>query len=564
MPEVQDQYFMYPRMKSAIRRLLSFIIILPLFGFIVSHRHGTLFAEDTKPSSVNRAPEENLAIGSRLELFVDNYLIDYLADGAELRLHHPAPQEIVLRHDAPWEGTNCGFYSVFRDGDIYRMYYKASHNSVTPFESKRPGHDGFTCYAESSDGIYWRKPSLGIHEFDGSKNNNIILAPGRIADANNVVELDRRAVTHPAIFRDGNPNAKPDELYKAILRLDGLFPLKSADGIHWAPMANEPVITDGAFDSQNVVFWDGVRNEYRAYWRYFTEGTTPMPHSPQTWKPGGHRAIRTAVSKDLLHWTEQADLRYIESPSEQLYTNVIKPYYRAPHIMLGFPTRYVERGWSASMHALPEQEHRELRAKASAGVGYGAKGRYGTALTEALFMASRDGVLFKRWNEAFLRPGIERAGTWNYGQQFIGWSVVATASTVEGAPDELSFYVTEGKWTEPGSVCRRYTLRVDGFLSVNAPMSGGEIVTKPLVFEGTELILNFATSAAGDIYVEIQDEGGRPMPGFAVEDCDPLFGDTLERKVTWRRESDLSSLEGMAVRLRFVLRDADLYSLRFR
>ena len=93
-------------------------------------------------------------------------------------------------------------------------------------------------------------------------------------------------------------------------------------------------------------------------------------------------------------------MTYVDSPAEQLYTNVVKPYFRAPHLLIGFPTRYAERGWSDSMRELPELDNRGLRSKAS--------DRYGMAVTEGLFMASRDGVKFKRWNEAFLRPGIER------------------------------------------------------------------------------------------------------------------------------------------------------------
>jgi len=240
----------------------------------------------------------------------------------------------------------------------------------------------------------------------------------------------------------------------------------------------------------------------------------------------------------------------VDSPPEHLYTNQIKPYHRAPHIFIGFPTRYVERGWSDSMRALPELEHREMRAKASL--------RYGTAITEGLLMASRDGVKFKRWNDAFLRPGIERPGTWNYGHQYIAWHVVETKSPLDGAPNELSLYAGESYWTGTSSELRRYTLRLDGFVSVSAPMTGGELITKPLTFTGSKLALNFATSADGDIRVEIQDVSGKPLPGFALDDCKPIFGDSVDRSVI-----DVSSLAGKTVRLRFVLRDADLYALRF-
>ena len=100
---------------------------------------------------------------------------------------------------------------------------------------------------------------------------------------------------------------------------------------------------------------------------------------------------------------------------------------------------------------------------------------------------------------------------------------------LEGAPNELSLYATESYWTGNSSALRRYTLRLDGFVSAQAPMSGGELITKPLRFHGRKLTLNFATAAAGSIRVEIQDVNETALPGFALEDCPPLFGDTLER-----------------------------------
>jgi hypothetical protein len=489
-----------------------------------------------------------MEIGSRRELFVDDCLIERLAGGAELRLHQPQPREIALVHDAPWEGSGSGYHSVFQDGKLYRMYYKAWHLEVQPPGKVNTGsHPLFCCYAESDDGIRWRKPELGLHEFKGSKKNNIVMVPGKAGSAT-------ADPGHPAVFKDENPDAPADARYKAIIRSakpHGLLAFKSPDGLRWTPMADGPVITKGAFDSQNLAFFDPVRGEYRAYWRIFTAGVA----DGTTWKPAGVRAIRTATSKDFLNWGPHSDLTYVDSPAEHLYTNQIKPYHRAPHIFIGFPTRYIERGWSDSMRALPEPEHRELRAKANL--------RYGTAITEGLFMASRDGVKFKRWNEAFLRPGIERPGTWHYGQQYIGWHVVETKSALEGAPNELSLYAGENYWTGNSSELRRYTLRLDGFVSVNAPMTGGELVTKPFTFTGAALRLNLATSAAGDVRVEIQDARGKPLPGFTLADCPPVFGDAIERTVTWKNGGDLSALAGRPVRLRFVLKDADLFAMKF-
>jgi hypothetical protein len=487
-------------------------------------------------------------IGSRRELFVDGVLVERLTGKADLRLHHPVPRDIALVHDAPWEGSGSGYHSIFQDGLRYRMYYKAWHLDPRKGKLNTAAHPLFTCYAESDDGIRWHKPDLGLHEFNGSKANNITIASGRIGKVN-------ADAGHPAVFKDENPAAPGDARYKALIRSNGpkgLLAFKSGDGFRWEPMADGPVITDGAFDSQNLAFWDPVAKLYRAYWRIFTAGVT----DEKNWKPAGFRAIRTATSKDFLRWENQTDLTFGGSPAEHLYTNQVKPYHRAPHILIGFPTRYIDRGWSESMRALPELQHRELRASSTQ--------RYGTAITEGLLMASRDGVHFQRWNEAFLPPGPEREGTWNYGQQYIAWHLVETKSSLPGAANELSLYAGESYWTGNSSELRRYTLRLDGFVSAHAPMSGGELVTWPLQFAGSKLALNFATSAAGSVRVELQDENGKPLPGFALDDCPLIFGDTVDRVIGWKGSPDLAKFAGRPVRIRFALNDADVYSFRFR
>lgn len=517
-------------------------------------------------------------IGSRRELFVDTFLVDQLKGQAQLCLHHPVPQEEVFVFDAPWEGSGSNYVNIFKDGDIYRMYYKGVQ--IDPFKEFDEKIDKEylraipLCYAESDDGIHWRRPELGLHEFRGSKANNIVVLYGDMDGMN----VDPGAA---AVFKDDNPAAPPDARYKAVIHSEkpkkGLLILKSADGINWSLLSRQVVITDGAFDSQNLAFWDPVHETYRAYWRYFTRGRPPAT-------PGGNtsslyvgvRAIRTATSKDLLHWEGQKDLSYADSPEEHLYTNQIKPYHRAPHLLIGVPTRYVEpelpkgvmddarapagpektKKWSASMHALPELEHRLMRASASE--------RYGSALTDTVLMTSRDGVNFRRWNEAFIRPGIEREGTWNYGHLFTAWHIVETKSNLPGAPNELSLYSGENYWTGNSATLRRYTLRLDGFVSAQAPLKGGELITKPVRFAGRQLVINFATSAAGRLRVEIQDINGNPLPGFSLAECSPMFGDTVERGVEWVGGQDVSRLAGLPVRLRFELKDADLYAFQFK
>src|SRR5690606_16788659 len=227
--------------------------------------------EDTQ----NGNSEVPITIGSRLELFVDNYLIDRFVGNAALQLHHPESKEIVFTFDKPWEGNCGGYRSLFFDGIRYRLYYNTydQRTQVTDTISRY-----YTCYAESYDGINWHKPNLGLYEFDGSKDNNIVFINGMMGgvDADGV---------HFAVFKDENPNTSPDAIYKAVMNFNGepkgLIVYKSPDGFKWTPMTDYAVITNGAFDSQNLVFWDETIGEYRAYWRSFIkvpESTDKLTH----------------------------------------------------------------------------------------------------------------------------------------------------------------------------------------------------------------------------------------------------------------------------------------------
>jgi hypothetical protein len=473
-------------------------------------------------------------IGSRLELFVDDWLVDRM-DGATLTLHPPTPQGVALVYDRPWEGNTSNYVTVFKDGDLYRMYYRGSQVDHTPGEMTN--RHRVVCYAESTDGVRWERPSLGLVEFEGSKDNNII--------------WDGSGSATFAPFKDANPDCDPEARYKALgAHEGGLLAFRSPDGIHWSMMTTEKVITDGAFDSQNLAFWDSVRGEYREYHRDFHEGV-------DAWGNSNGRDIKTATTNDFLEWPDPDWLNYSPGRIGQLYTNQVVPYYRAPHIFLGFPTRYTDRGWAESTKALPQLEYREVRASKSQ--------REGTAMTDGMFMSSRDGLNFNVWPEAFIRPGLKLKENWFYGDNYQNHGLVETASHIEGAADEISVYSSEATHLDYSvSRLRRYTLRIDGFVSVQGKLAGGEFVTRPLVFKGGDLVLNFSGSAGSTIRVEVQNALGYALPGFAMEQCHEVFGDDLERVVSWQGDGDLSGLAGTPVRLRVELRDADLYSLRFR
>jgi hypothetical protein len=172
-------------------------------------------------------------------------------------------------------------------------------------------------------------------------------------------------------------------------------------------------------------------------------------------------------------------------------------------------------------------------------------------------MSSRGGNRYYRtFMEGFIRPGIGL-------QNWVSRTNYPALNIVQTGPTELSIYVGKN-YAQPTANVHRYTLRLDGFVSVNAPYAGGEMVTKPFVFKGKKLYLNFSTSAAGQIRVEIQDASGRAIPEFSLAECHPLIGNEIDRAVSWKSSKDLSRLQGRPIRLRFVMKDADLYAVQFR
>ena len=140
-------------------------------------------------------------IGSRLELMVDDYLIERISGGAKLELHHPVPREVVIVHDKPWEGSMCDYHTIFRDGDRFRMYYTTSDVTVQP-DGVHETHPLFCAYAESKDGIHWEKPNLGLFEFNGSKENSIVWMGDGAHDFDP--------------FIDTNPACLPEARYKCV------------------------------------------------------------------------------------------------------------------------------------------------------------------------------------------------------------------------------------------------------------------------------------------------------------------------------------------------------------
>jgi hypothetical protein len=253
------------------------------------------------------------------------------------------------------------------------------------------------------------------------------------------------------------------------------------------------------------------------------------------------RSIVRATSPDFLQWTPFAPLD-IEGEPEHLYTNQLHPYFRAPHIYTGIAARFMP-----GRQVLTEEEARQ------AGVVAG----YYKDTSDSVLLTSRGGPAIQRtFRDAYLRPGFG-LNHWSSRGNYPALNIVPTGT----GGDEMSFYVNR-HYGQPTAHLQRFTLRTDGCSSLHAGYRGGQLITKPLTFTGEALEVNYASSAAGSVRVGIlSSEAGVRR---TLEDCDELIGDRLDRTVRWRNNPQLKDLQGKPVRLIFALRDADLYSFRFR
>lgn len=466
-------------------------------------------------SSIYSQQNEIIYLSDRRELFVDYYLIDKL-EGTEFRLHEPRREGIALKFDKPWEGGFSAYVTVIKDSDLYRMYYRGLPRT------QQEGEDiAVTCYAESKDGINWTKPNLNIFEMMGARENNVIIA-------------NAAPFTHNFCpFIDTKPDVPKSERYKAIAgnEKSGLVAFISEDGIHWKKLRDEPIFRKGMFDSQNVAFWSEHEKCYICYFRTWTEKGYH-----------GFRTISRTTSKDFLTWTEPVQMDFGDTPMEHLYTNATQPYFRAPHIYISMPKRF-----------FPDKAAFSVEIAKSLVDNPG----YRIASSDAVLMTTRGGNRYDRtFMEAFIRPGSTP-------QDWIARDNTPALGVVQSNEQEMFIY-RMSHYAQPTAHVTRYSLRLDGFISVHAPYRGGELITKPFLFKGKELEINFSTSAAGGIQVEIQTASGEPISGFSLDDCPEFIGDEIEHIVRWKHGSHVSQLVGKPIRLRFVMKDADLFAIQFK
>lgn len=453
------------------------------------------------------------------EIFIDKKLIDKF-ENVTIKLCEPIPAEKILFFDKPWEGKFCGYITLIYDKGTYRLYYRG-----LPVSKQDGSVSEVTCYAESKDGIHFTKPSLGLFEVSGTRDNNVILAN------------DPPFSHNFAPFIDEKPDIPKEERYKAVAGTfeSGLFVFVSADGIHWKKISDKPILKgekwqDYAFDSQNVVFWSVSEQKYILYFR-----TWNGPNDEYRW-------VSRTTSLDFLNWEKPMIMDKGDAPWEHIYTNQTAPYFNAPHIYISLSARFVP-----GCKVLSDEEIKSI----------GVDMDYSHDCSDVILMSSRGGNIYNRYFlNAFLKPEYPL-------ENWVSRTNYPALGIVPANDYQMAFYIHKN-YAQDTAHIQRYLLRIDGFSPLSAGYEEGYITTIPLTFKGNNLYLNFATSAVGYVNTEIQDKEGIPISKYEFDNSIMLKGNRINYKVSWKDTDDLSQLQGLPIRISFKMKDADIYAIQFK
>lgn len=518
---------------------------------------------------------ETIDVGSRPQLFLDDHVVES-AVNVHRQLHRPTRYEgnPILRADMPWEQGGNGVYLyggtvMFDEEDgLFKMWYRTASVDVAVSGGKSSEVEGAykACYAVSEDGLRWERQPLGLVQYGGSTDNNM-LPPAEGTSSH---------IRRPNLLKD---YAEPDprRRYKIAYmdRVEGRWGLSkgySPDGINWTMNVGEPTYFERPVAPNGILFgWDPRMRKFAHYHR-----KSQAVRADVDGRVARSRvATVRSTSNDFVDW---GDTREVVWRSE-----ADPPGWSPAHgvdlaAVLYTEDLYVGFVDSCSTHWVEDVPEESWDAYRSEFADY---------RTELL--VSRDGDDWTRvaphWE--FMRPGLW--GTWDS-------SLVGLAKPIV-LDDEILFYYTGSNL--PGGVANAghpqhdlvhrivdgqrlgfgigvARMRRDGFTSMDGYEPTGTLTTKPLLCEGDSLVVNvrapdraFGAESApstpfGHLGIELLDAAGEPLSGFSADDFDPFTGDDVRHVATWKGSGDLGSLAGRPVRLRFHLTNAALYSFRFR
>ncbi|MCH2373874.1 MAG: hypothetical protein MK538_06795, partial [Planctomycetes bacterium] len=462
------------------------------------------------------------------QLFLDNKAIEML-DGVDRIMHQVRkwPDNPILKPEHPWERNRIATRGApvwNRDRQRWEYYYFA-HAAKADSQGRR----SYTCLAVSKDGLTWTKPTIGRHDYNGSKRNNIV-EPG-------TRERGDISLFH-TLYDSRDPD--PARRFKGFIGERNPLPAASPDGLTWTLLSDKRIPSGEA----SYLVYDELGQQYVATLRYMHER---------------RRAVRLSTSKDFLHWTDPVLVYYAEELDQENGRRWLQNHLDDPTMQK--PYHNVPAEYDTQVYAMGIFPYEGLYIGLP--IMYHHTGK-NDGLSDVSLSVSRDLHSWKRVGDG--RPFIPLSP--KLGQNYDSASIQAPAKALPRG-DELWFYYSSAKYRgrapgskppfDAGGICLA-KLRLDGFVSLDAGATEGSVLTKPLRWSGTRLWLN-TDASGGEVRVEVLDTSGAPIdPKFSREQAVPLNSDGVRLPVRWKSGSDLSELQGKAVRLRFWLRHARLYA----
>ncbi|MBN2682829.1 MAG: T9SS type A sorting domain-containing protein [Bacteroidales bacterium] len=439
------------------------------------------------------------------QLFIDDYLIEDITNLE--RVQHQAiklPDPIIVP-DQQWEKIVYVYGTVLKEEDIYRMYYRASDSTGRKF----------ICFAESVDGVEWTKPFLGVFNYNGSLNNNIIIEGVEISSI--VVDLEDIPERRYKMY--GYYNLSHSYVY-----------LASPDGI-----SSWEIITHHMYGG------DVCQMNYDPYQKKFVV----IYKIPEEYPYLNYRKFWLATSPDLISYSPGVLLENQVDSIDLLYAQ--EAFRVDPYGMSIFPYEGTYIGFNWIFYIV--------------NVGFGGGTHIGPIDVHLAFNRELNGI----WHRPFRYPILPRGndGDWDDGMVF-------TASYPTIMDDEIWMYY--GGFNEMHGMLEKQgkigivRWRLDGFVSLeNKPEDEeGVFVSKELIFEGSRLRLNAdASNEDAYIYAELCRPDGTVIPGFSREESNIINSNSIRHTVSWENGDDLSALEGDTIVLKLFIKNSNLYSLSF-
>ena len=476
-----------------------------------------------------------IQIGSDKQLFIDTKLINR-SEKIVLSVNPPIKRGIAFEVNAPWENLGITGACVVQDGNVVHMYYRANAGDANGANAV-----GYTCYARSSDGVTWTKPDCNQVAFENSRHNNLLDVPLGY------------------VYRDDR--AEPDKRYKLAVNCGsdvntgGVYMYYSADAIRWKKMPQR--LFPFYYDSEhNQICFDPSTNKYKVYFRQ--------------WQKRSDGMIYDAPIKPL-RAVGMLEINQVDKP--WMYDQNIAPYYIWGKTSLPSPYAEGKVVLSSDQNDPPETDicnggvHCYSGAK-NVWLAFvniyrhfpePADGKWvNDGMADVQLAVSSDGASWRRFPKPYL--SLDEG----FGSIFMAQGMVRRGNEI------LQFYCGgPATYGQTPTKATRYNIyyssqRLDGFVSIDAGNIEGYVITKPLVFAGQKLVLNVDASAMGQLQVEMADSNEIPVQGFAASDCDLIRGNHSAKIVTWKGRDDIKHLAGTVVRIKFVLRNAKLYSFEFK